>query len=382
MLKVLITGSNGFIGKNLYTTLAEDKSLSLLCYDTNNKPADLSRYLREADFIFHLAGVNRPIDEKEFKTGNTDLTQRITTLLEKYKKQTPILMTSSTQAILDNPYGKSKKAAEDELLHFSEKNHSRVYIYRLPNVFGKWCRPNYNSVVATFCYNTSHNLPISVNDPAAGLTLAYIDDVIEEFVSALGGKPSIAEDGFCFINRTFTETVQGLADRIQALHKSRLSLIMPSFSDDLNRFLFATYTSYLEEDDFSYKLKMNTDERGWLAEIIKSPHFGQMFVSKTRPGVVRGNHWHHTKIEKFIVIEGDAKISFRNVSETNKVISYNVSGKELTVLDVPVGYSHSITNTGKKDLITLFWTDEMYDCSHPDTYYNDVEKKEDARAKA
>jgi len=372
MKTVLVTGAAGFVGKNLCSQLKLNEEIELLCFDRDNTIDDLHVYLKKADFIFHLAGINRPKDEKEFDTGNRGLTEDILDFLSANNKKTPLLMTSSIQAELDNPYGKSKKAAEDAIFKFARLNDSNVYVYRLPNVFGKWCLPNYNSVVATFCHNISHNLPVVVNDTAAEINLVYIDEVISSFIKALDGEIKPIDDGYCYIPRSFKVTLQGLKDKIESFRDSRINLVMPSLEEDFTRFLYATYISYLSSDGFSYPLTTNVDDRGWLAEFIKSSQFGQIFVSKTKPGITRGNHWHHTKIEKFLVVDGNAEICFRKINSLEDVINYTVSGDKLTVVDIPVGYTHSIKNTGDKDLITIFWADEIFNKEKPDTYYEAV----------
>ena len=373
MKTVLVTGYDGFIGKNLCAQIELDEDIKVLRFGRDNTTKDLEKFLNKADFIFHLVGINRPKDENDFDTGNRGLTEDILSLLEKNNKKTPILMASSIQAELDNPYGKSKKAAEDAIFKFSKLNKSPSYIYRLPNVFGKWCKPNYNSVVATFCHNISHDLPISISNPSNELTLVYIDEVISDFIRAFRGEVKVHSDGFCYIPRSFKTTLQNLKDNIESFRNSRTTLVMPSLEDDLNRFLYATYISYLAEDGFSYQLNTNNDDRGWLAEFIKSKQFGQIFISKTKPGITRGNHWHHTKIEKFLVVDGLAEINFRKINDdTNKVISYTVSGDKLTVLDIPAGYTHSIKNIGDKDMTTIFWADEIFNKDKPDTYYEVV----------
>lgn len=372
MKTILVTGAAGFIGKNLCSQLKLDKEIDILRFDQDKTTDDLYAYLKRADFIFHLAGVNRPKDEKEFDTGNRGLTEDILEFLINNKKKTPVLMTSSIQATLDNPYGKSKKAAEDAAFKFAELQKATVYVYRLPNVFGKWCKPNYNSVVATFCYNISHNLPVLINDPTAEVNLVYIDEIISNFIKAFHGEIKPNHDGYCYIPKSFKISIKELKDKIESFRDSRTSLVMPSLEDDFNRFLYATYISYLADDNFSYPLNTNADDRGWLAEFIKSNQFGQIFISKTKPGITRGNHWHHTKIEKFLVVDGSAKISFRKINEPKNIINYNVSGDKLAVLDIPVGYTHSIKNIGDKDLFTIFWADEIFSKEEPDTYYEEV----------
>lgn len=373
MKYVLVTGASGFVGKNLCAHLSRRDDIKLLKFTRENTQQDLEEYVEKADFIYHLAGVNRPKTEKEFAAGNTDLTKKIVDLLKANKKQTPLLITSSIQAELDNPYGKSKLDAEEIVFDWAKESGNTAYVYRLPNVFGKWCKPNYNSVVATFCHNIAHDLPITINDPSHRLSLVYIDEVIEYFLAALEGRAKQNAQGFAEIPQTFEITLQELADKITAFHESRSTLVMPSLEDDFSKFIYATYTSYLETDNFNYRLSTNTDPRGWLAEFIKSDSFGQIFVSKTKPGISRGNHWHHTKIEKFLVVAGEGEISFRNVNDTKEdIIRYPVNGDEPTVLDIPAGYVHAIKNTGTEDMITVFWADEIFNKEKPDTYYEEV----------
>lgn len=372
MKTVLVTGAAGFIGKNLCARLELLTDISILRYTREQTLEDLAKFVREADFIFHIAGINRPKEDSEFTSGNQELTERIISDLRTANKKTPILLTSSVQAELNNPYGKSKLAAEDALLAWSKESGSPVYIYRLPGVFGKWCKPNYNSVVATFCHNIANNLPVQISDPSNKITLAYIDEVMDEFINKLDGDTKIEKDGFYSMPRIFNVTLADLNSRIMALHNSRTTLVVPNLEDSLNKYLYATYISYLATDDFSYELQTNTDNRGWLAEFIKSKQFGQIFISKTKPGISRGDHWHHTKIEKFLVVEGDGEILFRNKIDSQDIISYKVSGDSPTVLDIPTGYVHSIKNIGSSDLITIFWANEILDKQRPDTYYEKV----------
>ncbi len=373
MKTVLITGASGFIGQNLCATLERDGNLSILKFNIENTEQELREYVERADFIFHLAGVNRPETEVEFIEGNTNLTQTIVRLLRESKKTTPLLITSSIQAELDNPYGRSKHAAEALVIDWAKETKADAYVYRLPNVFGKWCRPNYNSVVATFCYNIANGLPVAVNDPNHEMTLVYIDEVVADFTRAMEGKVQPHEDSFCYIPQTYKATLQEIKESLEAFNESRISLVMPNLESNFSKYLYATFTSYFATDGFSYPLKTNTDDRGWLAEFIKSKQFGQVFVSKTKPGISRGNHWHHTKIEKFLVVDGQADVCFRKVGDSSdKVLTYSVSGDKLTVLDIPVGYVHSIKNTGSTDLTTIFWADEILDTSRPDTYYEEV----------
>ena len=371
MRTVLLTGADGFIGRNLRIRLERRDDVRLICIDVENTKEELSTAAREADFIIHLAGVNRPKDVSEFESGNKGLTEDLVELLSSRDTKIPILISSSIQAVLDNPYGKSKLGAEEAIRDYAQLTGASVFIFRLPNVFGKWCRPNYNSVIATWCYNTTHNLPIQINHPTAELHLVYIDDVAEAFIAALDGKVFPESDGFCRVNQTYKRSLAEIAGMLESFSASRDTLIMPSLDDRFTRALYATWLSYLPERQFSYPLEMKRDDRGWLAEFIKSSFFGQVFVSKTKPGITRGNHWHHTKVEKFLVISGDALIRFRKIGD-EKIVEYPVSGDKLHVVDIPVGYTHSITNIGETELIALFWADEIFNPAAPDTYFLEV----------
>lgn len=375
-MKVLVTGSSGFIGKNLCSDLGlREDDIELLTFSRDQSIEDLRDLVLDSDFIFHLAGVNRPKDEADFTKENVGLTEKIVTILRSANKKTPLLVTSSIQANLDNPYGNSKLAAEKIVFDWHKESAAPVYAYRLPGVFGKWCRPNYNSVVATFCYNIANDIPIEISDPSRIVTLAYIDDVVSDFVQLLEGKNSATDHTkHRSISRTFDISLDELGNRLQTIRNIRTDLIIPNLEDSLNKFLYATYISYLPPDKFSYSLAKNIDDRGWLAEFVKSNQFGQIFISKSRPGITRGDHWHKTKIEKFLVVEGLAEITFRNKINSQDVIHYKVSGDEMTVLDIPTGYVHAITNVGENDLITLFWANEILDKEKPDTFYEKVEQ--------
>ena len=369
MRNILVTGAKGFIGKNLVTQLKNEKNIKVFEFDINNSLDQLKAYIKDVDFIFHLAGINRPQNEEEFKTGNTDFTKTLVDLVKNEKRNIPIVVSSSTQAVKDNPYGLSKKKAEDILLKHKSKG-GNVFIYRLPNVFGKWCKPNYNSVVATFCHNLARNIEINVSNRENKLEFVYIDDVVEEFVSILMSEKNNLND-YYEVSVSYKTTLGELEDKLRFISKNRETLMVPSFSDDFTRKLHATYLSYLPIDNFSYDLKKHSDERGYLFEVIKSNEFGQIFISTTKPGITRGNHYHHTKFEKFCVISGEAEISFRHISNNEKV-SYKVNGDNPKIVDIPTGYTHNITNVGKTDLITLFWVDEVFDPNKMDTYFETV----------
>ncbi len=370
MKTVLITGSNGFIGKNLVATLHTKTDYVIHTFDLENTEADLVKSIQAADFIIHLAGVNRPQNPRDFETGNVDFTSKLLSLLEKLNKNIPLIATSSIQARLTNSYGQSKKAMEELIMDWSHRTANKAFIYRLPNVFGKWCRPNYNSAIATFCYNITHNLPIEVYTPSHTLQLAYIDDVILSFLHTLSHSDELST-GYYSPKATYTLTLSEVVDKLQSFHQARKTLLLPTLNTSFDKALYATYLSYLEANNFSYDLLMHKDSRGWLSEFIKSDSCGQIFISKTKPGITRGNHWHHTKTEKFLVIQGSGLICLRQLG-SQKVISYNVSGDKLRVIDIPPGYTHSIENIGKDELVTLFWASEVFDKENSDTFFEEV----------
>lgn len=368
---VLVTGSAGFIGRNLCTFLDRRRDVAILTFDIADPENELWQKLDAADFVFHLAGINRPQVLGEFETGNRGFTEEIVAYLEKKQRKVPFLLSSSIQAEIDNPYGKSKLGAEAAVVGYGRHTGAQTYVFRLPNVFGKWCRPNYNSVIATWCYNTTHGLPIQINDPGTELRLAYIDDVVHAFVEAMDDTVERGEDGYCVVATVYRKTLKSISTSLLSFVASRQNLVMPSFDDDFTRKLYATWLSYLPGDGFGYRLDMKRDNRGWLAEFIKSPAFGQIFVSTTKPGITRGNHFHHTKVEKFLVIAGKALINLRPLNGEG-IMEYSVSGEDLRVIDIPPGYTHSITNIGEDDLITLFWSDEIFNSDAPDTYFLEV----------
>lgn len=370
-MKVLVTGSKGFVGRNLIAHLREDSRFEVLEYSRSNSEEELEMLVKQADKIVHLAGINRPRTEIEFKNGNQDLTAKLVYFASESNKNPHILLSSSTQAELKSPYGESKLGAEKELLKYHDQTGSRITIYRLPNLFGKWSRPNYNSVIATFCYNIANELEIKITDPSIELNLAYIDDVVDSMVSKLLSDDNNEESNYVTVPVTYTKKLGEIATLIQSFKQIRESLILPDYKDLFVKKLYTTYLSYLHENDFSYDLIKHEDNRGWLSELIKSDYMGQMFVSKTKPGVTRGNHYHHTKVEKFIVISGEAMIRFRHI-EKSKVIEYRIEGNEARVVDIPPGYTHSIENIGTNEMITLFWVNEQFNEKKPDTYMNEV----------
>lgn len=369
-MNIVITGANGFIGRNLVTHLQATAKHRLTLITRASSPTDLEQGLATADVVYHLAGVNRPQTEEEFHTGNALLTAQLCQRLLEMGRPVPIVLASSTQATLDTPYGRSKREAEEVVAGYATKSGAGVFIYRLTNVFGKWSRPNYNSVIATFCYNIGRVLPITVSDPSRVLDLVYIDDVVAHFVANLADA---AGPGVYTREATpvYQVTLGELADQLLTFRAVRESLRLSDFADEFTRKLYATYLSYLDEGGFSYALEKKCDERGCLTEFIKAPAMGQIFVSRTAPGVTRGNHFHHTKTEKFLVLEGEAVIRFRPIGG-DQVIEYRVGGHEFRVVDIPPGYTHSIENVGTGELVTLFWASELFDPGHPDTYYEKV----------
>lgn len=371
-MKILVTGASGFIGRNLMAELNNEGYHDVETFTLENTSQDLEKKLSKADFIFHLAGVNRPKNKADFYTGNSDLTKQIVDVLMQTKHPVPILFSSSIQAALDNDYGKSKHAAENTVLQYGDQMDVPVYVYRLKNLFGKWGRPNYNSVVATFAYNLSHDLPIKINDANTELELNYIDDVISSFIDTMKNGYNFTSDSpYCSVPGTYKVKLGVVATKLKKFHDSRQTLIMPSLRYKFDRDLYATYLSYLSKDNFSYKLKKNEDSRGWLAEFIKSKDNGQIFVSTTKPGITRGNHWHHTKVEKFLVVQGEGLIEFRQV-DGHEILKYRVSGDQPEVVDIPAGYIHNISNVGSETMVTLFWACEIFDPTSPDTFYEGV----------
>ncbi|WP_019908922.1 polysaccharide biosynthesis C-terminal domain-containing protein [Paenibacillus sp. HW567] len=371
MKTVLVTGAYGFIGRNLVASLNRREDIEVLKIDSKHSLQQLEECVLKADFIYHLAGINRPENTEEFMTGNLGYTQYLINILNSNGKKTPILLSSSIQAEQDNPYGNSKRAAEKAIVDYGREQGARTFIYRLPNVFGKWSRPNYNSVVATWCYNISREIPIQVNNPEAEVKLVYIDDVVESFIGAMDTPETLNAIDYHDISRSFNVKLKDLESSLVSFKASRNTLVISDLKSDFERFLYSTYLSYLPEDDFGYDLEMKHDNRGWLAEFIKTEYSGQVFISRTKPGITRGNHWHHTKVEKFLVIEGEAVVKFRQI-EGDQIIEYPVNGSALRVIDIPPGYTHSITNTGSTDVITLFWANELFNPNKPDTYYLEV----------
>ncbi len=368
---ILITGAGGFVGRNLVATLHAMGCKELLLFEKNDTVETLADYCRRAAFVVHLAGINRPKDPSEFYSGNAGLTDTMLRLLAENNNPAPVLVTSSIQAALDNDYGKSKKQAEDAIFAHGKATGAPVYVFRMEGVFGKWCRPNYNSVVATFCHNIARDLPIEVRDPAYELPLVYIDDVIACILDALQqGKAERDVEGYCRIHPVHRVTLGRLAELIKGFAGARKgSLTVPYLAEgSFEKKLYSTYLSYLPTDQFAYDLNMHCDDRGSFTEVLRSPERGQVSVNISKPGIVKGNHWHHTKNEKFLVVQGEGVIRFRRI-DSDEVIEYHVSGKKLQVVDIPCGYTHNIENVGSEDMVTVMWANECFDPDHPDTFY-------------
>ena len=380
-MNILITGAKGFIGKNLIAALGnsrdgKDQTLNLTTdinideYEVDTDLVLLDSYCANADFVFHLAGVNRPKERSEFMSGNFGFTWTLLDALKKHHNSCPVVLSSSIQATLANPYGQSKKAGEDLLFAYARQTGARVLVYRFPNVFGKWCKPNYNSAVATFCHNIANDLPITINDRSVSMTLVYIDDVVSELIGALQGRETRDGD-YCKVPIEHRITLGEIVDLLYSFKASREERSIPDMSVPFTKKLYATYISYIPPDKFSYPLKMNTDKRGSFTEIIRTPDRGQFSVNISKPGITKGNHWHNTKNEKFLVVSGRGVIRFRKIDE-EEIYEYYVSGDKLEVLDIPPGYTHNIENIGDADMVTFMWANEPFDQKKPDTFFLEV----------
>lgn len=365
-MKILITGAGGFIGKNLKSELVNRKYNDILEIEDCSDTELLNKYVNESDFIFHLQTIYRAEDPADFERINTDLTKKIIDLIGKTQKSFVLL--SSKQAETGSSYGSSKLKAEEIAGEWGKITGNKVCIFRLANEFGKWCPPKLNSVVATFCDNISNNRSIQVNDPSAPLTLMYIDDIIDGLIKAIEEE---YESLYAEINPVYETTVGELAETVKAFYMDRKAGNVPEIGNELIKKLYSTYLSYLPEDDFSTTLESHTDERGFFTELIHLGGLGQVSINSSKPGVTKGNHWHHTKTERFIVVKGTGVIRFRKIGDS-KVIEYFVSGDKIESIDIPPGYTHNITNTGDTDMLTVIWANEIFDSKAPDTYFEEV----------
>ncbi len=395
-MNILITGANGFVGKNLVETLKTIRdgknrtrpSLSIeeiYCYDIDSIPEELDAYCKQADFVFNLAGVNRPQNTEEFMQGNFGFASTLLGTLKKHGNTCPVVLSSSIQATCigryDSDYGRSKKAGEDLFFAYGEETGAKVLVYRFPNLFGKWCRPNYNSAVATFCHNTAHDLPITVNDPAIGLELLYIDDLVEEMLDALEGREHhctfdgittvLCEDGaFCAAPITHKVTLGEIVSLLETFKAQPETLVMPEIAvNSFAKKLYSTYLSYLPKEKAAFELKMNVDERGSFTELLKTAAHGQISVNISKPGITKGQHWHHTKWEFFIVVSGKGLIQQRKIG-SDEVLNFEVSGDKIEAVHMLPGYTHNIINlSDTDDLVTVMWANELFDPAYPDTFF-------------
>ena len=395
VMKILVTGAKGFVGKNLVASLKNirdgkdrvhpikglenPEDLVIYEYDIDSTPEELDAYCKDADFVFNLAGVNRPKNQEDFMKGNFGFASTLLDTLKKYENKASVMLSSSIQASLTgrfagSEYGKSKLAGEELFQKYSEETGAKELIYRFPNLFGKWCRPNYNSAVATFSNNIANDLPITVNDRSTELELVYIDDLIEEFILAVNGEEHRDENGFCFCPVSFHVTLGEIVELLYQFKESRNDLSVPDMSDGFTKRLYANYLSYLPADGFSYKLKMNKDDRGSFTEILRTADRGQVSVNISKPGITKGQHWHHTKNEKFVVVSGKGLIQLRKIGEDENgnpypVVNYEVNGDDITVVDMIPGYTHNIINLSEtENLVTVMWANEPFDPEHPDTF--------------
>ena len=399
-MDILITGAAGFVGKNLTAALAcirdgKDRTHPgleigrIYCYDIDSSEELLEEACRKADFVFNLAGVNRPQNQEEFMAGNFGFASRLLDTLKKYNNTCPVMLSSSIQATLvgryaNGEYGKSKKAGEELFFSYGAETGAKVLVYRFPNLFGKWCRPNYNSAVATFCHNYAHDLPIQVNDPSVELELLYIDDLVDEMLLALSGREHhcefdgintvLCENGrYCAAPVTHKVTLGEIVQLLESFKAQSSSLVMPEIPfGSFAKKLYSTYLSYLPREKAAFPLKMNEDARGSFTELLKTEKSGQFSVNISKPGITKGQHWHHTKNEKFVVVHGHGLIQLRKIG-TDEVISYEVSGEEITVVDMIPGYTHNVINLSQtEDLVTFMWANECFNSEKPDTFYEEV----------
>ena len=398
-MNILVTGSNGFVGKNLVENLKNIKDGKnrntgleideIFCFDVDTEKSLLDEFTQKADFVFNFAGVNRPQSNEEFKKGNSDFAETLLNSLKKNKNTCPVMLSSSVGASLtgrfkDSEYGKTKLLAEEQFFEYSEETGAKVYVYRFPNVFGKWCRPNYNSAVATFCYNIANDLPIQINDKETELELLYIDDLVKEMLEILKGNENRCDyDGmnvvkkengrFCFVPVTHKVKLGEIAELLYSFHNQPKTLVIPEIPENsFSKKLYSTYLSYLPKEKVRFPLKMNIDDRGSFTELLKSKNVGQISVNISKPGITKGQHWHNTKWEFFIVVSGEGLIRQRKIG-SDEIIEFKVSGEKIEAVQMLPGYTHNIINLSEtEDLVTVMWANEQFDSENPDTFFEKV----------
>ena len=369
-MRVLVTGANGFIGKNLLLHLQEQGDIDVVPFTREHNIDGLPALLKGSDWVFHLAGINRPQSPEEFVSGNTDLTVQLCVAIKACDSEVPVVYTSSIQAERDNDYGSSKRAAEDALLTLQQDTGNPVFIYRLPNVFGKWARPNYNSVVATFCHNVTRDLPIQINDPSAVIRLVYVDDVVDSFMALLVGDESVGipgDNAYVEVTPEYQISIGELADQLNRFKATRDNLITEPVGTGLVRALYSTYVSYLPPERFTYPVQQHGDTRGVFVEMLKTPVTGQFSFFTAHPGITRGGHYHHSKTEKFLVIKGKACFRFRHM-QTGDYYELHTSGEQSEIVETVPGWTHDVTNMGDDELICMLWANEIFDRDKPDTF--------------
>lgn len=382
-MKILVTGAKGFVGKNLCAQLKNIKEgkaknyapltvSEVYEYDVDSKPEELDEYCQNVDFVFNLAGVNRPQNVDEFMKGNFGFASTLLDTLKKYNNNCPVMISSSIQARLDNPYGESKRAGEELMFSYSQETGAKVLVYRFPNLFGKWCRPNYNSVIATFCNNIANDLPIQVNDPNVVLNLCYVDDVVEELIGALQGNEHI-NGKFCEVPIVHSVKLGEIVELLDEFKQQPHTLVIPDIPyNSFAKKLYSTYLSYLPKEKVAFPLKMNVDDRGSFTELLKTLNNGQVSINISKPGITKGQHWHHTKWEFFIVVAGKGLIQQRKI-DTNEVLEFEVSGDKIEAVHMLPGYTHNIINLSQtENLVTVMWANETFDPNRPDTFFEPV----------
>lgn len=382
-MKILVTGAKGFVGKNLCAQLKNIRDgkarnyapltiSAVYEYDVDSAPYELEQYCKDANFVFNLAGVNRPQNKDEFMKGNFGFASTLLDTLKKYNNTCPVMISSSIQAELDNPYGESKRAGEELMFSYSKETGAKVLVYRFPNLFGKWCRPNYNSVVATFCNNIANDLPIQVNDPNVVLNLCYVDDVVEELIGALSGREH-KKDKFCEVHVVHQVKLGEIVELLDEFKNQPQTLMIPNIPDNsFAKKLYSTYLSYLPKEKVAFPLKMNVDDRGSFTELLKTMNNGQVSINISKPGITKGQHWHNTKWEFFIVVAGRGLIQQRKI-DSNEVIEFEVSGDKIEAVHMLPGYTHNIINLSQtENLVTVMWANESFDPHRPDTFFEPV----------